>query len=448
MWLRSDQLKPAPGYNRRSDFNFEFDSIAATASRSLAMPVHRAKPDAERKKLSDVILKQPPRMTACEKRLARVWSEDDGLGPKEIGRRLHRHHGPISRLLAGPLQSAPQGPGQPRKLSKEKIDKIVKLTDDMIDAADTEYEVTAKSVLRRSRLKVCLRTFCNALHERGYWFHKLREKPILTPADVIARFLFARKYRHKVASWWLKKIQVHLDNHTFKCPTTAAARKMLGSSRVRGVYRLGKLSLKRGCTKGTSTGLKQGRVKASRKLRQNTGARGVLIAGGVSPKSALVWYALPPRAAWGGETASEWYRNVVAAQLKAENPRRRSFTILEDNDPVGNYSHLGIAAKKACRLGVFTIPKRSPELNVMDYAIWGEVERRLRGQGHNFPAGKRASRDQYIKRLTRTAKNLPEEFLSKAISDMVRRCQLLYEAKGGLFEEGGRQRGGRTRRPV
>ena len=48
----------------------------------------------------------------------------------------------------------------------------------------------------------------------------------------------------------------------------------------------------------------------------------------------------------------------------------------------------------------------------------------------------------------RTAKNLPEEFLSKAIIDMVRRCQLLYEAKGGLLQEGGRQRGGRTRRPV
>lgn len=36
-----------------------------------------------------------------------------------------------------------------------------------------------------------------------------------------------------------------------------------------------------------------------------------------------------------------------------------------------------------CRLGkVFKIPKRSPDLNVMDYAIWAEVEKRLRKQEH------------------------------------------------------------------
>ena len=80
----------------------------------------------------------------------------------------------------------------------------------------------------------------------------------------------------------------------------------------------------------------------------------------------------------------------------------------------------------------------------MDYSIWAEVERRLRRQELRFPAEKRETRAQFIQRLQRTAKGLSKDFLTKAISDMVRRCQLLYDAEGGLFEEGGR--GARVRR--
>ena len=79
----------------------------------------------------------------------------------------------------------------------------------------------------------------------------------------------------------------------------------------------------------------------------------------------------------------------------------------------------------------------------MDYAVWAAVERRLRAQERAWAASKKETRAEFEKRLDRTASRLPQTFIDKAISDMRRRCRLLREAEGGLFEEGGC-----TRRPL
>ena len=50
---------------------------------------------------------------------------------------------------------------------------------------------------------------------------------------------------------------------------------------------------------------------------------------------------------------------------------------MEDNDPTGFKSKAGIAAKAKAGIVVFPIPKRSPELNVLDYAVWKEVNKRM-----------------------------------------------------------------------
>ena len=76
----------------------------------------------------------------------------------------------------------------------------------------------------------------------------------------------------------------------------------------------------------------------------------------------------------------------------------------------------------------------------MDYSIWAEIEKRLSNQERSYPASKKETRDEYLQRARRTAMRLPAAFINRAIGDMKRRCQLLFEAKGGLFEEGGQRR--------
>ena len=99
-----------------------------------------------------------------------------------------------------------------------------------------------------------------------------------------------------------------------------------------------------------------------------------------------------------------------------------------------------IAAKSQSKLHVLSIPKRSPDVNVLDYLIWSEIEKRLRRQERNMPANKKETREQFVKRLDRTAANLPASVINKAIGNMQTRVQRLLKAKGGLFEEGGRSK--------
>ena len=66
------------------------------------------------------------------------------------------------------------------------------------------------------------------------------------------------------------------------------------------------------------------------------------------------------------------------------------------------------------------------------------------GEGGRCPL--RQTRAKFAARLDRAAKRLPTEFINKAIGDLKRRCGLLYAAKGGLFEEGGRSP--KKRRPL
>ena len=134
------------------------------------------------------------------------------------------------------------------------------------------------------------------------------------------------------------------------------------------------------------------------------------------------------------------YTKPVLTALKRTFPMKRSWQVLEDNDPTGFKSGKGNAAKEEVNIKPFLIPKRSPDLSVCDYALWKEINRRMRAEERNWPKNKREARDDYMQRLRRTALRLPTAFITKSIGDMQRRCQRLYEAKGGLFEEGGRGR--------
>ena len=152
----------------------------------------------------------------------------------------------------------------------------------------------------------------------------------------------------------------------------------------------------------------------------------------------LVWQTIA--GPWSGSEAAALYANVVQPALRARYPRTRRFCILEDNDPTGNRSKKGIEAKRQAHLEVLHIPKRSPDLNVMDYAVWAEVERRMRAQEKKWPASKAETRTAFARRLDRTARGLSNDFIDKSVMDLQRRTKRLLDAEGGLFEEGGRRK--------
>ena len=185
--------------------------------------------------------------------------------------------------------------------------------------------------------------------------------------------------------------------------------------------------------------LDQGYVVASKAMRYNPGVRSAIVSAGVGNGRVLMWDVLQQKK-WTGATAAEMYAGPLKAACSAAWPKNRKFNVLEDNDPTGYKSKKGIAAKAGNGIRAFEIPKRSPDLNVCDYALWKEVNKKMRRQEKKFPAAKRETRDVFVKRLRRVALSLPQAFIDKSIGNMVERCRRLYESKGKYFEEGGQSK--------
>ena len=130
------------------------------------------------------------------------------------------------------------------------------------------------------------------------------------------------------------------------------------------------------------------------------------------------------------------YTNALAPALRKEHPGKRSFLLLEDNDPTVYKSNKAKYVKKALGVNVLEIPKRSPDLNPLDYAFWSEVNNRLRKQEAKFADSYTETRCSFARRLRRTILCIRPCTLRPMVSNMKRRCVLLREASGRYFEEG------------
>ena len=128
------------------------------------------------------------KLSADEIRLAKRWYEVDELAPSDIAARLGRDKSVMTRLLVKQVPRKPQG--APKKLSGARIDLLAKRLKELIVKADCKYTVTVQKLKSSTRTKAAERTILSALHDRNIYFRKLREKPVLTPADVRARRAF------------------------------------------------------------------------------------------------------------------------------------------------------------------------------------------------------------------------------------------------------------------
>ena len=109
--------------------------------------------------------------------------------------------------------------------------------------------------------------------------------------------------------------------------------------------------------------------------------------------------------------------------------------IIEDNDPTGYKSRAGQEAKKSANIVVDSLPKRSPDLNVLDYSLWSEINRRMRAQERTFRKNRKETKEQFLQRLKQTALNLPTSLVKAAVGSMRRRCHAISNLQGDLFTE-------------
>ena len=360
-----------------------------------------------------------PREVTIIRRLKRITK----LPPSKIAQAVGRSRTTVYEALDRTW--APGKRGQPPALSCKDVANLQRILKTLIRRARARREVTMAMLKKKARCKACARTIRTALAKKNIKFRRLRTKPLLTAHDRKARREFALKYKDKSLAWWLRAIQMHIDVKTFPLYTTKAGRDVAAQREVRGAYRQ------------PGQGLDAAYVVVPKDVRYHPNVLSVKIAGGVgSDGRVALWEVIKSK--WSGDAAAKLYGGAVRRALVRANPRKRRFRLLEDNDPTGWKSGKGVVAKRTARIDVFTIPKRSPDLSVMDYAIWKAVTTRMRRQEQKFAANKVESKADYLDRLKGIAKSLPRALVMRAIQDMRRRCRRLHAARGGYFEEGGR----------
>ena len=357
-------------------------------------------------------------MSPEEIRLAKEWKLKEDLAPSDIAARLNRNKSTITRLFSPSAQRKTRG--RRAMLTEVQVDALVAKLKDMIKKANGTYEVTAQMLKRSQRCKASVNTIRKRLHDRGMRFYAMRSKPILTNEDIAARYDFGWSYVERPRNWWVTHLHMIIDVKFFPVYLNGKARRHVAQTGTRGVYR------------EYGEGLNEGYYKPNAKLKFNTGAKGVHVLAGVGNGKVLLWEYIVGR--WNAAEAARLYEGPMLKVLKAAYPNRSRYNVLEDNDPAGFRSKMGLAAKKRAHIDTFGIPKHSPQLNICDYWLWKEVNKRMRLTERGWPDGKKEERSAYLRRLTRTAKSLPMDLVNRSIGDMKNRCELLVEAEGGQIE--------------
>ena len=96
---------------------------------------------------------------------------------------------------------------------------------------------------------------------------------------------------------------------------------------------------------------------------------------------------------------------------------------------------MGMAAKADARMRSEDLPRRSPDLNVLDYSLWHEINKRMREEEKQFPAKRKETKEQHLERLRASALGLPRASGEGAVRNMHDRVRKVVAAKGCLFLE-------------
>ena len=246
----------------------------------------------------------------------------------------------------------------------------------------------------------------------------------MTTGDIEDRMEWANKHKGRTSSQWLQSPNAIIDNKHFQLFTHRNGREYAARRHVRGAYQ----------PRSSMPRSHLVRPKSTLKFP----AKSVNVTAAVINGKIRMWEYV--KGAWNADAAAAMYKGPLMKALEKAFPgkatkKKAKWSVLEDNDPAGYKSRKALEAKAEVGIKTDDLPKRSPDLNVLDYSLWATINKRMRQQEAEFPKNKKETVDEYKKRLRRTALSLPTAEVKKAVGDMHRRCALVVKAQGSLFNE-------------
>ncbi len=333
----------------------------------------------------------------------------------------------LAEVLAPPATKAKKKPnpkGQPKKLPPKVMAKVVKTMTNLQKQAGVRKEITASMITAAAGVKVCDKTFQVAYKKQGGSFAKLKEGPILEKGDIKVRYTWSglRKSRSKEA--WVTKPHAVIDNKKFPMYTTEAGRDHAARRCVRGAYQV----------KGARP---QQHLVKPKGGNMRFPARGVTVTAAVINGKIRMWDYVTGN--WNGAAAAAMYKGPLIKSLTRAFPKhakkaRATWSVLEDNDPTGYKSRKGMDAKAEVGIVTDDLPRRSPNFNVLDCALRSQVDARMRAQELDFAKGFKETEAEFKQRLRKTAMGLPTSLVKRCVGDMRRRCQEVFDARGGWVQ--------------
>ena len=282
----------------------------------------------------------------------------------------------------------------------------------LITNADAEYEVTYAMITKHARLSASRFAAARALRPLGVRWRSLRQKPPRTSEHEAQRVDVCKRWKRRPSTFWSDDVDLIIDNKKFAIPTTAAARKRLRQTKVRAVHRTAEEGLQPGFTKPNA-----------RKHKSNPGGS-VSILAGIQRDRIVVWEEVTGR--WNAQQASAMYAGPIRRALQRTRPGKRSWLIMEDNDPAGYKSNQAKETKRSHHMRTLNQPPYSPDLNPLDFSIWHAIETRA---SKGSPRG-RETTDAFKSRLRRIAMRLPRREVRKAVVAIRKRADAIFKAKG------------------
>ena len=320
--------------------------------------------------------------------------------------------------------------GQPRKLPPKEFEKVLKAMAKLQKKNHPHgKEVTASMILSDAGVNVSERTLSRELRAKGFFFYKLKERQTLTSDDVKERKVWSKAHKGRTKAAWVRRPHAIIDNKHWQLFTTGAGRSHAARRLIRGAYQ------KRGeQPEGHMVKPKGGNMKYP--------ARGVTVTAAVIKGRIRMWNYVDGN--WNGQKAADMYNGPLLRAMKRAYPGRAkksgaAWEVLEDNDPAGFKSSKARTAKLDAGIKTDDLPRRSPDLNVLDYSLWRAINIAMRAQERTWPQGKTETAEEFKARLRKTAMGLPVALVKKVVGNMHARCRLCLSAKppGGLFKEGG-----------
>ena len=304
------------------------------------------------------------------------------------------------------------GRGKKQSMTAAQVDRLNETRKRLLAKAKTEYEVPYHAILKSARLGVHRTTAARHLKSKhGVEWRRIREKPPRSKEHVDERKDVACVWKRKPKTFWTKEVDLIIDCKKFHIPTSKAAAARLRSQKVRGSLRDRGEGLQPGFTKPNA-----------RKHKFNAGGHVHVLAGTCGDRF-VVWEEIHGR--WNSKKAEEMYTGPIKKALQKHRPGKRSWLVMEDNDPAGFKSNRGKDAKRATKIRTLDQPRYSPDLNPLDYSLWSAIHDKALKE---FTGGDTI--DAYKKKLRRIALRMPRKDVRLAVEQIKKRAQAIFEANG------------------